>query len=315
MIHEKRMYFNVRIKRFLKIMFLTTFTLGIISVILFEEMAMPYIPITPWKRTGAETPESYGLQYDSLAVEVEKGFILRGYFIHSVLPNPLGTMVLLHGIGSCKEANLGFSRILSDNGFNVIIYDQRAHGKSGGQYCTFGFYEKEDVSKFVDIAVAKYLDLPVGIHGASLGGAVALQALEHDKRLKFGIIESTFNTLENVVIEYGRGYFKFRSRWLAQRVLTKSADIARFKPFDIKPIESCRNIEQPILMVHGDMDEKIPMEFNKENFVALKSTDKEFYEVKGAGHNNVGEIGGDAYLKKMMTFLNRQVKHILKPIN
>ena len=224
-------------------------------------------------------------------------------------------MVLLHGIGSCKEANLGFSRILSDNGFNVIIYDQRAHGKSGGQYCTFGFYEKEDVSKFVDIAVAKYLDLPVGIHGASLGGAVALQALEHDKRLKFGIIESTFNTLENVVIEYGRGYFKFRSRWLAQRVLTKSADIARFKPFDIKPIESCRNIEQPILMVHGDMDEKIPMEFNKENFVALKSTDKEFYEVKGAGHNNVGEIGGDAYLKKMMTFLNRQVKHILKPIN
>ena len=315
MIHEKRMYFNVRIKRFLKIMILTTFTLGIISVILFEEMAMPYIPITPWKRTGAETPESYGLKYDSLAVEVEKGFILRGYFIHSVLQNPLGTMVLLHGIGSCKEANLGFSRILADNGFNVIIYDQRAHGKSGGQYCTFGFYEKEDVSKYVDIAVAKYPDLPVGIHGASLGGAVALQALEHDKRLKFGIIESTFNTLENVVIEYGRGYFKFRSRWLAQRVLTKSADIARFKPFDIKPIESCRNIEQPILMVHGDMDEKIPLEFNKDNFAALKSVDKEFYEVKGAGHNNVGEMGGDAYLKKMMTFLNRQVKHILKPIN
>ena len=112
MIHEKRMYFNVRIKRFLKIMILTTFTLGIISVILFEEMAMPYIPITPWKRTGAETPESYGLKYDSLAVEVEKGFILRGYFVHSVLPNPLGTMVLLHGIGSCKEANLGFSRHL-----------------------------------------------------------------------------------------------------------------------------------------------------------------------------------------------------------
>lgn len=310
---NKRKFFGFSLKRIATIMILTTLTIGIISVILLEEMALPYMPIVPWKRSGEETPASYGLQYDSLEVAVERSFkstqkeILRGYFIHSVLPKPRGTIILLHGIGGHKESNLGFSRILADNGFHVILYDQRAHGKSDGKYCTFGFYEKKDVSKFVDIAVAKFPSLPIGIHGASMGGAVAIQALEHDKRLKFGIIESTFNTLENVVIEYGRGYFKFRSRWLAQRVLSKSADIAEFKPFDIKPIESCKNIGQPILMVHGDMDEKIPIDFNQQNFAALQSKDKEFYVVKGAGHQNVGEIGGEQYLTKLLAFLNRQV--------
>ena len=291
---------------------ITLFTIGIT---LFLEYGMPYIPISPFRKLVKDRPSDYGLRFKPLIVKGVRAVILRGYFIEALTVKARATIIVLHGIGSAKEVYFGFARWLAEQGFNVVVYDQRAHGKSGGQYCTFGFYEKDDVSKFVDIAVAKYPDLPVGIHGASLGGAVALQALEHDKRLKFGIIESTFNTLENVVIEYGRGYFKFRSRWLAKRVLTKSADIARFKPFDIKPIESCRNIEQPILMVHGDLDEKIPMEFNKENYGALKSADKEFYEVKGAGHNNVGEIGGDAYLKKMMTFLNRQVKHILKPTN
>lgn len=314
MITEKQELVGIHLTRILNIMILTTITIGIISVVLIEEIALPYMPILPWKRTSTETPASYGLEYDSLEVSVEQGStksahkdILRGYFIHSVLPNPKGTIILLHGIGGYKESYLGLSRILADNGFNVITYDQRGHGKSDGRYCTFGHYEKSDVSQFVDIALAKFPDLPVGIHGSSMGGAVAIQALEHDKRIKFGIIESTFNTLENVVVEYGKGYFKFRSRWLAQRVLSKSASIAGYQPFDIKPIESCKNIEQPVLMVHGDMDEKIPIDFNVQNFEALKTQDKEFYVVKGAGHQNVGEIGGDQYLNKILSFMNRQI--------
>jgi uncharacterized protein len=296
-----------RFKKILKIMLLTTFTLSIIGLVLFEELALPYMPISPWKQTSPLTPASFGLRADSLALTVEKGLILRGYMIYANTPKPKATLILLHGIGGFKEGNLYFSKILADNGYNSVIYDQRAHGTSGGQYCTFGFYEKNDVSKFIDVIKDKFPDLPVGINGASMGGAVALQALAYDKRLKFGIVESTFNSLEEVIIEYGRGYFKFRSRYLAQRVLSKSADIAHYKPFDIKPVESCTQIEQPMLLVHGDSDEKIPMAFNKQNFEALKSMDKEFYIIRGAGHDNVGEMGGQAYLDKILAFIERQV--------
>jgi uncharacterized protein len=296
-----------KFKRTLKHMMLTIVLLLIVGFILFAEFGMPYMPIVPVRNTSAVLPSDFGLKYEKLDIEADTNLTLSGYFVHA-LTEPKATIILLHGIGSNKENWLGYARLLAENGFNSMVYDQRAHGKSGGKFCTFGFYEKMDVSKIVDTLLRRKELLPIGIQGASLGGAVALQALGHDKRLAFGIVESTFNTLENVIEEYGYDYFKFRSRWLARHILSKSALIARFRPFDIKPVDACREIEQPILMVHGDADEKIPIAFDRENFAALKSLDKEFFVVKGAGHDNVGEIGGEKYRQKIFGFLNRILK-------
>ncbi len=283
---------------------ITVFTLGIT---LFLEYGMPYIPISPFRKLVKDKPSDFGLRFKPLIVQGVRAVILRGYFIEALTVKARATIIVLHGIGSAKEVYFGFARWLAEQGFNVVVYDQRAHGRSGGKYCTFGFYEKRDVSKVIDKVLRKYSKLPIGIHGTSLGGAVALQALAIEKRLAFGIIESTFNTLENVIEEYGKDMLKFRSRWLIRRILTRSAQIAQFRPFDIKPVESCRNIEQPILMVHGDADEKIPIAFNLDNFNALKTTDKEFFIVENAGHENVSKVGGAIYFQKLLDFLNRCV--------
>ena len=120
-------------------------------------------------------PSDLGLTYETLDVEADSNLILRGYFIHA-LTEPKATIILLHGISSNKENWLGYARLLADNGFNSVVYDQRAHGKSGGTFCTFGFYEKFDVSKIVDNLHGRQGFVPVGIQGASLGGAVALVA-------------------------------------------------------------------------------------------------------------------------------------------
>ena len=283
---------------------ITLFTIGIT---LFLEYGMPYIPISPFRKLATDKPSDFGLRFKPLIVQGVRAVILRGYFIEALTVKARATIIVLHGIGSAKEVYFGFARWLAEQGFNVVVYDQRAHGRSGGKYCTFGFYEKRDVSKVIDKVLRKYSKLPIGIHGTSLGGAVALQALAIEKRLTFGIIESTFNTLENVLEEYANDMLKFRSRWLVRRILSRAADIAQFRPFDIKPVESCRNIEQPILMVHGDADEKIPIAFNLDNFNALKTTDKEFFIVKNAGHDNVSEVGGAIYQQKLLEFLNRCV--------
>lgn len=282
-------------------------TLFAVGVGYYLEYGLPYIPISPFRKLEKTQPADFGLRFKPLRVRGARAVILRGYFIHSLTVKARATIIVLHGIGSAKETYFGFARWLAEQGFNVVVYDQRAHGRSGGKYCTFGFYEKIDVSKVIDKVLKRYSKLPIGIHGTSMGGAVAIQALAIEKRLAFGIIESTFNTLENVIGEYGRDMLKFRSRWLVRRILARAAHIAQFQPFDIKPVEACRHIEQPILMVHGDADKKIPIAFNLDNFNALKTSDKEFFIVRGAGHEDVGEVGGSAYQKKLHDFLNRCV--------
>ncbi len=283
---------------------ITLFTIGIS---LFLDYKMPYLPISPFRKKENAKPSDFGLSFKPMRVHGVRAVILRGYFIRALTTEARATIIVLHGIGSAKEVYFGFSRWLAEQGFNVVVYDQRAHGRSGGKYCTFGFYEKKDVSRVINKVLRKYSQLPIGIHGTSMGGAVALQALAIEKRLSFGIIESTFNTLENVIEEYSADMLKFRSRWLVRRILSRSAKIAKFSPFDIKPVESCRQIEQPMLMIHGDADEKIPLSFNQDNFKALKTSDKEFYIVKGAGHEDVREVGSAVYEQKLLGFLNRCV--------
>ena len=278
----------------------------VVGIILYLEYGVPYIPILPFRKLDIAKPTDFGLTAKTLRIRGARAVILRGYFINA-LTEARATILVLHGNGGSKEGYLGFARWLAEQGFNVVLYDQRAHGRSSGQYCTFGYYEKKDVSRVINKVLKKYSPLPIGIHGTSMGGAVALQALAIEKRLTFGIVESTFNTLENVIGEYGRDMFKFRSRWLIRRILSRAAVIAHFKPFDIKPVESCRHIEQPMLLIHGDADEKIPIAFNRDNFQALKTSDKQFYTVKGAGHEDVQAVGGADYQKNLLDFLNRIV--------
>ena len=280
-------------------------TLLSIATALFFERRLPYMPILPNRKVQTIKPSDFGLRFKPFRVRGANAVLLRGYFISATTIKARATIVVLHGMGSAKETYFGFAQWLTQQGFNVVLYDQRAHGRSGGKYCTFGYYEKKDVSKVLNKILKKYAKLPIGIHGTSLGGAVALQALAIEKRLSFGIIESTFDTLENVIEEYGHDLLKFRSRWLVRHILSRSAAIAQFRPFDIKPVESCRQIEQPMLLVHGDADEKIPISFNLNNFNALKTADKEFFIVKGAGHEDVAEVGGAKYRQKLLDFLNR----------
>ncbi len=56
-------------------------------------------------------------------------------------------------------------------------------------------------------------------------------------------------------------------------------------------------------MAHGDSDKKIPCSFGENNYNALKTTDKQFVYVKGAGHTNLHTKGGAAYWEKMKAFI------------
>lgn len=85
---------------------------------------------------------------------------------------------------------------------DTFIFDSRAHGESQGKYCTYGFYEKKDISAIVDFIGPKYRNVNIGIWGNSLGAAVAIQAMEYDSRILFGIIESTFTDLSQIVFDY-----------------------------------------------------------------------------------------------------------------
>lgn len=270
---------------------------------------LPYAPIKPNKFQSLQiiknpslyTPDKFNLEYQKLDFITTDNIQLKTHLIKA--KNPKATIILLHGIANNKESFYNLAKKYVKLDINVVLIDLRAHGQSEGVYCTFGYYEKYDIIQLIDKLDSLKIQKPYGIFGTSLGGAIALQTLEIEKRLEFGIIESTFDRLENVILEYSEDIFQFKSKYLVNMILTKSGDIANFNPFEVNPSESCKSIDVPMFIAHGDIDSKIPIKFNQINYQNLHTKQKRFITVKDANHLDLPNVGGEKYWNLIVKFL------------
>ncbi|GAB5400323.1 MAG: alpha/beta hydrolase [Aureisphaera sp.] len=298
----------------IKTLVISILLIGVGGYIGFTHVA-PYAMLQPQRVNLGITPEQYGAESDSITIAVGDSINLKGHWVHASSPSPKGILIFVHGIGGCKEHFVPTATEFSKQGYSSIVFDLRAHGKSEGEYCTYGFYEKHDISKIIDFIEEKHPELPIGIWGKSLGGAIALQSLEYDERIDFGIVESTFTKLDIIVYDYKKRFLKgFGIKSLSDYSLRKAGEIAQFDPDLVSPISSVKNIEQPVFIVHGDADERISYTYGQSLYDNLASEVKFFKLVKGAGHLNVGEVGGEAYLYAIFDFVEAQTLPIYDEI-
>lgn len=259
------------------------------------------------ENSNHQLDKDLGLKSEKIEFTSDDGLILCAELVKTDYLNPKGTIILVHGIRAYKEHFLPIAKLLSINGFNSVLIDLRAHGQSEGKYCTFGYYEKFDIENLIDTLILKEdITSNIGIWGQSLGAAVAIQTLEIDKRLKFGIIESTFSDFEIIVGDYAKNKLGFSIPLLNKYLIWRAENIGNFEASKIKPSESVKSINQRILMVHGKLDKRIKFEYGQENFNNLRSNEKEFIELKEANHLNVWQVGGDEYFNKVIAFINQE---------
>lgn len=228
---------------------------------------------------------------------------IAGIFTRTEQPER-GTVILLHGIRGYKEHFEGLSAMLADSGYNSLAVDLRAHHQSEGDYCTFGYYEKYDIQSAVDFLLnVEKVKSNIGIWGQSLGGAIAIQSLAVEPRLKFGIVESTFSDFDTIVRDYAEKTLGFRIPLLNDYLIYRAGVIAEFEPDDVKPFESAAAITQPVLMAHGEDDRRIKIEYGITNFNQLAAENKVFVSVPDATHIDLWNVGGQAYFSEVFKFL------------
>ncbi len=142
------------------------------------------------KVVGTDNPLRYGFRYEHVTFDSTDGIPLDAWWVPAVWPGKIGsnppadwgkrTVILCHGLGSNKANELIVARDLPTHGYNVLAFDFRAHGSSGGQISTFGALEKNDVLGAVHWArdmhrrqCRQLFGLGVSMGGAALIGAAA----------------------------------------------------------------------------------------------------------------------------------------------
>ena len=136
------------------------------------------------------------------------GYDLFGYYMPAAGSNR--TVVIAHGITMCLYDMVKYMWMFQRRGFNILMYDHRNHGRSGGKNTTFGFYEKHDCKAMVDYAFSL---LPeggtVGLFGELLGGGTVLQEAALDARLSFVAVDCAYSDLPGLLLHRARRQYPF----------------------------------------------------------------------------------------------------------
>ena len=210
------------------------------------------------------------------AVFAGAGVTLTGWTCAAGSP-ARGTIVYLHGIADNRRSATGVIQRFVPRGFDVVAYDSRAHGESGGDACTYGFFEKQDLRRVIDTLGTG----PVILIGTSLGAAVALQAAADDPRVRAIVAAETFSDLETVATERAPVFF---TAGTIARAFAAAEKEARFQVDEVRPSRSAQRIVAPVLLIHGANDVETPPRHSERVYAAL-SGPKRLILVPGAGHN------------------------------
>jgi alpha-beta hydrolase superfamily lysophospholipase len=165
-----------------------------------------------------------------------------------------GLVVFLHGKDANRGHFAGDAKRFTARGYTVLAYDQRAHGRSEGQWCTFGHREVPDLQLAIDrFAQGR----PVYVIGESMGAAVALEAAAQDARIAGVVAGAAFSDLRTVVNEHRPAVMSTEQLALAVAEAERRAD---FHVDDINPARDASHIAVPTLLLHGSEDPYIPLQ-------------------------------------------------------
>lgn len=223
------------------------------------------------------------IAYESFEVTTADGIALDGWQFSPVTP-PRGVIVFVHGKDINRQHFVGAAERFVKQGYAVVAYDQRAHGRSTGEFITYGAKETKDLSLVIDVALSKWgRALPVAVIGESLGAAVALQTAAEDARISLVVAGAAFADLQTVVTDKAPFFLSEQAR--AEAVTTAERE-ARFTVADISPERSAARITVPTLLLHGSEDSFLPLKHSLRIYEALAGP-RRLVRLEGVGHIDV----------------------------
>ena len=231
----------------------------------------------------ARTPRDVGLAYQDLYFTTADNVRLNGWFIPH--PQANATMIWFHGNAGNIGDRVDNIKLLHDKIYiNIFIFDYRGYGRSPGSSSeTTTYLDGEAAMNFVRTQL-QVDSKNLLIFGRSLGAAVAAEmASRHDSRAV--ILESPFVSIGEMA-----------------KVVLPALPIGPLLSAKFDVVDKVARIKVPLLVLHGDQDEIIPFEHGQRVFAAARQP-KQFYPVKGAGHNDTFIIGGNPYYERLRNFI------------
>ncbi|MGB5178343.1 MAG: alpha/beta hydrolase [Gammaproteobacteria bacterium] len=254
---------------------------GITLYLYFSQSRMLYYPELPSRALDA-TPADIGLPFETIHLTTEDGIQLHAWYVPAVAAR--GTLLFNHGNAGNIAHRLDSIRLFNSLGLNVLIYDYRGFGESGGKPSEQGTYRDARAAWDYLHENRAIAARRIVILGRSLGAAIAVDLASQVPSAGV-ILESAFTSVPDMAAHL--------YPWLPVRFLVR---------YKYDSAVKIGRISSPLLMMHSRDDEIIPFSQGEELF-AHANEPKRFLELNG-GHNDGHHASHEAYTKALQQFLD-----------
>lgn len=204
--------------------------------------------------------------------------------LYSLKPDASYIVVNCHGNASNLSQLEPLYRFYEKVGCSFFAFDYPGYGLSTGKPSE----ENLNTSLAAVISHVKnelgFAEHQIVLHGISLGGAVAVEGLTQNNFL-CAIIDASFTNN----VEMARFMFPALPLW---RLIKPKFDSLR----------KVKNIDTPILFVHGEADEVIPHQMSDRLYEA-KSGQKKLIKIPKASHSDEVKISDQIYIDGFRDFV------------
>ncbi len=152
---------------------LAAFLLVSLAIMVYRNWILLQVETAPTP-SRVEIPADLPFEVEEVTFLSEDNLRIAGWYVP---PQNGALIILLHGYGGNRTAMIWHAEQLTQAGYGVLMYDERASGESEGTYRSYGWEDPRDVRGALAFLNEKAEVDPgkIGIAGCSIGGQIALQ--------------------------------------------------------------------------------------------------------------------------------------------
>ena len=245
--------------------------------------------------------------FEDVSIVSDDGFRLYGKLYKAKEKSPL--VLFFHGYhGMAAWDGYGIFKICRENGFPVLMIDDRTHGNSEGNATTFGIKERYDCKLWTEYAV-KLLgeETDIFLAGVSMGAASVMMSteLELPENVK-GIVADCGYSEPAAIIKETLRSMKLPTEPVYLFVRLAALLFGHFDLEEASPLQAMKKLEIPILFIHGTKDSVVPISMGEELYENCVANKKKVW-IEGADHANSALTDYETYKEAVLEFLRQNL--------
>jgi pimeloyl-ACP methyl ester carboxylesterase len=215
-----------------------------------------------------------------------------------------GIVVLAHGWSRNRDRMVPRARMFAEFGFTTVIHSARDHGNSSPKKFMNAVRFAEDIE-----AVLKWVGEPVILYGHSAGSAGAIIATAANQpMIKLLFLEASYAYTRAGLLSLYRWVNPVFGKLFGPMVLFWMDLFYRGALVRYSPARLAKEIKVPVMLIHGEVDQRFPVAFAQELQQSFLHDDVSFFLAKGAGHSESSTKPG--YREAVEAFVNKYLPKV-----